>query len=379
MKALEIDDFKREARRRVPKMFFDYVDSGSWRETTYRANAADLDAITFRQRVGRPLSNRNLSTEMVGHEVAMPVALAPTGIAGMQWPDGEIYAARAAEAAGVPFTLSTMSICSLEDVAAATTRPFWFQLYVMRDRGFVENLTARARSAGCSALVVTMDLQVAGQRHKDLRNGLSTPPTLNWRSLAQLAARPGWCLRMLGTQRRSFGNLAGYMPVASGLREMTSWVAEQFDLDFGWKDIEWLRRLWAGKLILKGIMEPDDALEALRCGADAIVVSNHGGRQLDAARSSISALPAVLDAVGDGLEVHFDGGIRSGQDVFRAVAMGAHGTYIGRSFLYGLAADGRRGVEDVLAIIRKELDLTMAFCGERDIRRAGRHNLVLRN
>jgi L-lactate dehydrogenase (cytochrome) len=377
MMRLEIEDYKRAARRRVPRMFFDYVDSGSWRETTYRANAADLDAIAFRQRVGRRLSDRSLSTTMAGMPVSMPVALAPAGIAGMQWPDGEICAAQAAESAGVPFTLSTMSVCSLEDVAAATSKPFWFQLYVMRDRGFVRDLVARSAEAGCSAIVVTMDLQVAGQRHKDVRNGLSTPPRVNLQSLVQIAARPGWCLRMLGTRRRSFGNLIGRTPAADDLREMTSWVAEQFDLDLGWKDIEWLRGLWGGKLIVKGIMEADDALEAQRCGVDAIVVSNHGGRQLDAARSSISALPSVVDAVGSGMEVHFDGGIRSGQDVFRAVAMGARGTYIGRSYLYGLGAEGRQGVETVLGIIRKELDLTMAFCGERDIHDAGRHNVVL--
>lgn len=372
---LEIADLMALARRRVPRMFFDYVDSGAFTESTYRANEADLAAIKLRQRVGRKLSDRSLRSTMVGQPVAMPVALAPTGIAGMQHPDGEILAARAAEQAGVPFTLSTMSVCSIEDVAAHCTGPFWFQLYVMRDRGFVDALIRRAMQAKCSALMVTLDLQVVGQRHKDLRNGLSTPPRLGLSSALQLALRPRWCARMLSTRRHRLGNLVGHAKGADDLTSMSAWVADQFDLEFSWDDLAWIRHRWPGKLILKGIMDADDARLAAATGADAVIVSNHGGRQLDGAASTISKLPSIVDAVGDRIEVHMDGGIRSGQDVFRALALGARGTYIGRPFLYGLGALGEAGVRRALEIIAAELDTTMALCGERDVTAIGLHNL----
>jgi L-lactate dehydrogenase (cytochrome) len=375
MQILEINDLMRLARRRVPRMFFDYADSGAYTEGTYRRNERDFESIELRQRVGRKLSDRSLATQMVGQPVSMPVALAPVGITGMQHADGEILAARAAEAFGVPFTLSTMSVCSIEDVAAATSRPFWFQLYVMRDRGFVESLMQRAADARCSALVVTLDLQLVGQRHKDIRNGLSTPPRLTASSLAQMLARPRWCVEMLGTRRRRLGNLVGHAKGAGDLRSMSDWVASQFDLEFSWTDIEWLRSKWRGKLILKGIMDAEDAGFALAAGADAIIVSNHGGRQLDGAPSTISKLPAIADAVGDRIEVHLDGGIRSGQDVFRALALGARGVYIGRPYVYGLGAMGQAGVERALKIIAGELDVTMALCGERLIGDIGAHNL----
>ena len=372
---LEIADLMALARRRVPRMFFDYVDSGAYSEATYRANQADLAAIKFRQRVGRKLSDRSLASTMVGQPVAMPVALAPTGIAGMQHADGEILAAQAAEAFGVPFTLSTMSVCSIEDVAAHCTKPFWFQLYVMRDRGFVDALMQRAIEAKCSALMVTLDLQVVGQRHKDLRNGLSTPPRLGLSSALQLAMRPRWCAQMLATRRHRLGNLVGHAKGADDLTSMSAWVADQFDLEFSWEDLAWIRQRWPGKLILKGIMDADDARIAASAGADAIVVSNHGGRQLDGAPSTISKLPSIVEAVGDRVEVHFDGGIRSGQDVLRAIALGARGTYIGRPFLYGLGALGGAGVSLALEIIFNELDTTIALCGERHIREIGPHNL----
>ncbi len=366
--ALTIADLKDLARRRVPKMFFDYADSGSWTEHTYRANEADFADVRLRQRVLVDMTNRSLATEMAGEAVAMPVALAPTGLTGMQHADGEIHAARAAEAFGVPFCLSTMSICSIEAVAAAVTKPFWFQLYVMRDRDFIVRLIARARAAGCSALVLTIDLQILGQRHKDLRNGLSAPPKFTPRHVWQMATRPGWCLRMLGTKNRTFGNIVGHASNVTDVSSLSSWTAEQFDPRLSWADVAWIKEKWGGKLILKGVLDPEDARLAAESGADAIIVSNHGGRQLDGARSSISALPAIVDAVGDRIEVHLDGGVRSGQDVLKAVALGAKGVWIGRPFLYGLGAGGQAGVTRTLEIIRRELDISMALCGRRDIR-----------
>jgi L-lactate dehydrogenase (cytochrome) len=375
--ALTIADLKERARRRVPKLFFDYADSGAWTEGTYRANEDDFAKILLRQRVLVDMTDRNLATEMIGEPVSMPVALAPTGLTGMQHADGEILAAQAAEAAGVPFTLSTMSICSIEDVAAATTKPFWFQLYVMRDRAFIERLIDRAKAAGCSALVLTLDLQILGQRHKDLRNGLSAPPKFTPKHVWQMATRPFWCLGMLGTQRRSFGNIDGHAENVGDLASLASWTNEQFDPRLSWEDVAWVKQRWGGKLILKGILDPEDARLAVETGADAIIVSNHGGRQLDGARSSIAALPGIVDAVDGRIEVHMDGGIRSGQDVLKAVALGAKGVYIGRPFLYGLGAGGKAGVTRALEIIRRELDVTMALCGRRDIRKVDRSILDL--
>ena len=367
-KILEISDLKAIAKRRVPKMFFDYADSGAWTEGTYRANEEDFRKVKLRQRVLVDMTNRSLESTMIGQTVSMPVALAPTGLTGMQHADGEMLAARAAEEFGVPFTLSTMSICSIEDVASVTSKPFWFQLYVMRDREFVKNLIDRAKAAKCSALVLTLDLQILGQRHKDLRNGLSAPPKFTPKHIWQMATRPLWCLQMLKTQRRSFGNIVGHAKNVSDLSSLSSWTAEQFDPQLSWENVEEIRKMWGGPLILKGILDVEDARMAARTGADAIIVSNHGGRQLDGAPSSISMLPKIVDAVGHQIEVHVDGGIRSGQDVLKAVAMGAKGTYIGRPFLYGLGAGGKAGVTTALDIIRKELDITMALCGKRDIR-----------
>ncbi|RIK84270.1 MAG: L-lactate dehydrogenase [Hyphomicrobiales bacterium] len=372
---LTIEDLRRKARRRVPKMFFDYADSGSWTETTYRANEEDFGKIRLRQRVLVDMTNRSLASTMIGEAVSMPVALAPTGLTGMQHADGEILAAQAAEESGVPFTLSTMSICSIEDVAGATKKPFWFQLYVMRDRDFVNNLIDRARAAGCSALVLTADLQILGQRHKDLRNGLSTPPRFTPRHVWQMATRPGWCLGMLGTKRRTFRNIAGHVKGVTDLSSLGAWTAEQFDPRLSWADVAWIKERWGGKLIIKGILDVEDAKMAAATGADAIIVSNHGGRQLDGAPSSISMLPQIVEAVGDRIEVHLDGGVRSGQDVLKAVCLGAKGVYIGRPFLYGLGAGGREGVKLALDIIRKELDITLALCGKRDIAQAGKDML----
>lgn len=364
---VEIADLKRLARRRVPKMFFDYADSGAWTESTYRANEDDFKKIKLRQRVLVDMTNRSLETTMIGEKVAMPVALAPTGLTGMQHANGEMLAAQAAEAFGVPFTLSTMSICSIEDVASVTKKPFWFQLYVMRDRDFVKNLIGRAKAAGCSALVLTLDLQILGQRHKDIRNGLSAPPKFTPKHIWQMATCPAWCLGMLGTQRRTFRNIAGYAKNVTDLSSLSSWTAEQFDPQLNWSDVEWIKEQWGGKLILKGILDVEDAKMAAKFGADAIIVSNHGGRQLDGAPSSISMLQPIVEAVGDRIEVHVDGGIRSGQDVLKARALGAQGVYIGRPFLYGLGAMGNEGVTLALEIIRKEMDITMALCGKRDI------------
>ena len=370
--ALDIADLKKQARRRVPKMFFDYADSGSYTQSTYAANETDFGKIKLRQRVLVDMTNRSLETEMIGQKVSMPVALAPTGLTGMQHADGEILAAQAAEETGVPFTLSTMSICSIEDVAANTKSPFWFQLYVMKDREFVGNLIDRAKAAGCSALVLTLDLQILGQRHNDIRNGLSTPPKFTPKHIWQMATRPLWCLDMLKTQRRTFGNIVGHANNVTDLSSLSTWTAEQFDPQLSWKDVAWIKERWGGKLILKGVLDVEDAKMAAETGADALIVSNHGGRQLDGAPSSISMLPKIVDAVGDKIEVHMDGGIRSGQDVLKAMALGAKGTFIGRPFLYGLGAGGKAGVRQALEIIRKEMDTTLALCGKRNIHEATR-------
>ena len=363
-----IEDLRVLAQRRVPRMFYDYADSGSWTEGTYRANQSDFHKIKLRQRVAVNMENRSLATTMIGVPAKMPVALAPTGLTGMQHADGEILAARAAEKFGVPFTLSTMSICSIEDVAAHTSAPFWFQLYMMRDRGFIERLIERARAAKCGALVLTLDLQILGQRHKDVRNGLSAPPKPTLANLVNLATKPRWCLGMLGTKRRSFGNIVGHVEGVGDVSRLSEWTATQFDPALSWADVEWVKKRWGGKLILKGIMDAEDARLAANSGADALVVSNHGGRQLDGAPSTIAALPAVVDAVGKDIEVWLDSGIRSGQDVLKAVALGARGTMIGRPFLYGLGALGEQGVTTCLEILYKEMDVTMAFCGHRDVR-----------
>ncbi len=372
-----IEDLRLLAKKRVPRMFYDYADSGSWTEGTYRANTADFAKILLRQRVAVNMEGRSTRSTMVGQEVAMPVAIAPTGLTGMQHADGEILAARAAKKFGVPFTLSTMSICSIEDVAKGTGgHPFWFQLYVMRDRDFVERLIERAKAAGCSALVLTLDLQILGQRHKDIKNGLSAPPKPTLANLINLATKPRWCLGMLGTQRRQFGNIVGHVKGVADMSSLSDWTASQFDPALSWDDVEWIKRRWGGKLILKGIQDVEDARLAAQSGADALIVSNHGGRQLDGAPSSISALPAIVNAVGDKIEVHMDGGIRSGQDVLKALALGAKGAYIGRAFLYGLGAMGEAGVTRALEIIHKELDLTMAFCGRTDVRKVDRDVLL---
>ena len=362
-----IEDLRVIAKRRVPRMFYDYCDSGSYTQSTYRANEADFQSIKLRQRVAVNMTGRSTRSTLVGQPVAMPVAIAPTGLTGMQHADGEILAARAAKAFGIPFTLSTMSICSIEDVAQHAGPGFWFQLYVMRDRDYIERLIDRAKAAGCTALQLTLDLQILGQRHKDIKNGLSTPPKPTIANLLNLATKPRWCLGMLGTSRRSFGNIVGHAKGVGDLSSLSSWTAEQFDPELNWGDVEWIKKRWGGKLILKGIMDAEDARLAVDSGADALIVSNHGGRQLDGAPSSIHALPAIAAAVGQEIEVWMDGGIRSGQDVLKARALGAHGTMIGRSFLYGLGAFGQAGVTRALEIIQKELDVTMAFCGRTQI------------
>ena len=359
-----IEDLRRLAVKRVPRMFYDYADSGSWTESTYRANTDDFAPIKFRQRVAVNMLGRSTATTMIDQPVAMPVAIAPTGLTGMQHADGEIKAARAAKAFGVPFTLSTMSICSIEDVAAGTdNHPFWFQLYVMRDRGFIERLIDRAKAANCSALVLTLDLQILGQRHKDLKNGLSAPPKLTLGNILNMASKPRWCMGMAGTKRREFGNIVGHVSGVDDMGSLSDWTAKQFDPELNWGDVEWIKKRWGGKLIINGILDEEDARLAVASGADAIVVSNHGGRQLDGAESTIAVLPRIVAAVGKDIEVHMDGGIRSGQDVLKAMALGAKGTYVGRAFLYGLGAMGEAGVTKTLEIIHKELDLTMAFCG----------------
>jgi L-lactate dehydrogenase (cytochrome) len=363
-----IEDLRVMHQKRVPRMFYDYCDSGSWTESTYRANSADFQSIKLRQRVAVNMEGRTTKTTMIGEEVAMPVAIAPTGLTGMQHADGEILGALAAKAFGIPFTLSTMSICSIEDVAEATNRhPFWFQMYVLRDRDFIERLIDRAKAANCSALQITLDLQILGQRHKDIKNGLSAPPKLTLPNIMNMMTKPAWCMGMLGTQRRDFRNIVGHVKGVENMSSLSAWTAQQFDPRLNWGDVEWIKKRWGGKIILKGIQDAEDARFAVDSGADALIVSNHGGRQLDGAPSSITALPAIVQAVGKNIEVWMDGGIRSGQDVLKARALGARGTLIGRAWLNGLGAAGQAGVTKALEIIHKELDLTMAFCGHTDI------------
>ena len=371
-----VADLQALAKKRVPRMFYDYADSGSWTEGTYRANESDFQRILLRQRVAVNMENRSTATEMVGVKVKMPVAIAPVGLTGMQHADGEILAARAAEKFGIPFILSTMSICSIEDVAAATQAPFWFQLYMMRDRDAMVAMIERTRKAGCGALVLTLDLQVIGQRHKDLKNGLTAPLRPTLANIINLMTKPRWCMGMAGTRRRTFGNLVGHVKGVSDMNSLAAWTNEQFDPRLSWADVAWVRQQWGGKLILKGIQDVEDAKLAAESGADAIVVSNHGGRQLDGAQSSIHALPPIVEAVGDKVEVWMDGGIRSGQDVLKAWALGARGTLIGRAMVYGLGAMGEAGVTKALQIIHKELDITMAFCGHTDIQNVDRNILL---
>jgi len=367
-KITTIDELETLAKQRVPRMFYDYMTSGSWSEATLRANRDDFSKILFRGRVAKDLSNRTTRSQMIGQNVAMPCALAPTGFAGMQYADGEILAARAATAFGIPFTLSTMSICSIEDIAEHSPAPFWFQLYMMRDHDFSKRLIERAKAAGCSALMLTLDLQILGQRHKDIKNNLSAPPKLSFGTLLNMISKPRWCLGMLGTSRRSFGNIVGHVQGVSDISQLSSWVSEQFDLRLSWDDVSRIKGWWGGKLIIKGILDAEDAYLAVKSGADALIISNHGGRQLDSAPSSISMVPEIVSAVGSDIEVWVDGGIRSGQDILKAIALGAKSTLIGRAFLYGLAAAGQEGVEKVLSILHRELDMTMALCGHRDIK-----------
>ena len=367
-----IEDLRQRARRRIPKMFFDYAEAGSYAEETLRSNRADLERIKLRQRVLVDVSRRDLTTTIVGEKAPLPLALGPVALTGMQHRDGEIAACRAAHAAGIPFTLSTMSICSIEDVAEAVAKPFWFQLYVMKDRGFVRALVERAAAAKCSALVLTIDLQVLGQRHCDVRNGLSVPPAIRIRNLINIATKPGWAIGMLRGKRKTFGNLAGYVRDETNVASLASWISTQFDPALSWKDIEWIRSLWPGKVIIKGVLDVEDAKLAAKTGASALVVSNHGGRQLDGAPSSISALPKIADTVGGEIEVMFDGGIRSGQDLMRALAVGARSCLIGRAYIFGLAAGGEAGVAKAIDIIRSELDVTMALCGVNSIKEIGR-------
>ncbi len=373
----EIEDLKRLYKRRTPKMFYDYCESGSWTEQTFRENSSDFDLIRLRQRVAVDMTNRTTASTMIGQDVAMPVALAPVGSTGMQHPDGEIHAARAAEKFGVPFTLSTMSVCSVEAVAEATTKPFWFQLYFMRDHDFVRRMLDRAKEAKCSALVLTLDLQILGQRHKDLKNGLTVPPKPTLGNIVDLATKWRWMLGMAKTKNRTFGNIVGHIDGISDMSSLSVWAAESFDPRLDWEKVKEIKKMWGGPVILKGILDADDAKMALNVGADAIVVSNHGGRQLDGALSSIRMLPAIMDAVGDKIEVHLDSGIRSGQDVLKALALGARGTYIGRAFIYGLGAMGEAGVTKALEVIHKELDFSMALCGERDVKDVGRDILLV--
>ncbi len=373
----EIEDLRRLYQRRTPRMFYDYAESGSWSEQTFRDNTTDFAHLRLRQRVAKDMSNRSVRSTMIAEDVAMPVALAPVGLTGMQCADGEIKAARAAEKFGVPFTLSTLSICSIEDVAEHTSRPFWFQVYTLKDEEFMRRLFDRARAAQCSAIVITLDLQLLGQRHKDLRNGLSAPPKLTLKSVADMMTKLRWGLGMLGTKRRFFGNVVGHAKGVTDPASLSAWTAEAFDETLDWKRVAQFRDMWGGKLIIKGILDVEDALAAADLGVDAIVVSNHGGRQLDGAMSSIRMLPQIVDAVGDRVEVHMDSGIRSGQDVLKALSLGARGTYIGRAFTYGLGAMGEAGVTRALEIIRKELDTTMGLCGERDVHDLGPDNLII--
>ena len=373
---LSVEDMRKKAKARVPRMFFDYAESGSWTEDTLRANINDLMDIKFRQRVAVDISKRSTEMEMLGEKLPIPVALAPTGLAGMQTADGEIHAARAAEKFGVPFTLSTMSVCSIEEVQSKTTNPFWFQLYVMRDRDFIDRLIKRAKEANCSALMITLDLQVMGQRHKDIKNGLSVPPKINLPNILNLITKPKWCLGMLGTKNRKFGNIVGHVKGVKDMSSLAEWTVNQFDPTLCWDDVLELRKKWSGKIVLKGIMDKEDAKAALNIGADAIIVSNHGGRQLDGASSSVSALPKILDIVQDKCEIWVDGGIRTGQDILRLIALGAKGTLIGRAFLYGLGAEGEKGVTRILEILQKELDLTMALCGATDLSQVDKNILL---
>ena len=382
-KMTHIEDLRRVAERKVPRMFYDYVDSGSWTQTTYYNNETDFDRIKLRQKVLRNMDGRSLATTMIGQPVTMPVAIAPTGFTGMMWADGEIHAARAAEKFGIPFSLSTMSICSIEDVATHTTAPFWFQLYVMRDREFMKNLIARAKAAHCSALILTADLQVLGQRHKDIKNGLSAPPKPTITNLLNLMTKPEWCLHMLGTRRHTFGNIVGHVKGVENMSSLGAWTSQQFDPTLSWDDVAWIKDLWGGKLIIKGILDPDDAVMALRSGADAIVVSNHGGRQLDGAASSISMLADIVQAVqaesgthATSCEIFLDSGVRSGQDTLKAIALGAKATMIGRSFLYGLGAYGEDGVRRALEIIYNEMDISMAFGGYTNIQQVSKDILI---
>ena len=370
-----VEDLRLLAKKRVPKAFYDYADSGSYTESTYRANSDDLAAIKLRQRVAINVDQRSTRTTMIGQDVTMPVAIAPTGLTGMQWANGEMLGAIAAEKFGVPFTLSTMSICSIEDVASVTTKPFWFQLYVMRDRGFIRELIQRAKAAKCSALMLTLDLQILGQRHKDIKNGMSVPPKLTLANMLDLATKPAWAMRAL-FGRKTFGNLAGHVKGSKNIITLSEWTASQFDPTLSWDDVAWIKQEWGGKLILKGILDAEDARLAVAAGADAIVVSNHGGRQLDGAMSSIQALPAIVDAIGHQTEVWFDGGIRTGQDILKATASGAKGSLVGRAFLYGLGAMGEAGVSKMLDILHKELDVSMALTGTKDIREVGAHTLA---
>jgi L-lactate dehydrogenase (cytochrome) len=372
-----IEDLKRIYRRRVPKMFYDYAESGSWTEQTFRENTSDFDQLRLRQRVAVDMSDRSTKTKMIGQDVAMPVALAPVGLTGMQCADGEIKAARAAEKFGVPYTLSTMSICSIEDVAENTSKPFWFQLYTMKDQDYLRRLIERAKAAKCSALVITLDLQILGQRHKDLKNGLSAPPKLTIPTMINLAIKWRWGLGMLGTKRRGFGNIIGHVENISDPSSLMHWTASQFDLSLDWDKIAKIKEMWGGKVILKGILDADDARMAAKVGADAIIVSNHGGRQLDGAISSIRALPSIVEAVGDQVDVYLDSGIRSGQDVLKAIAMGAKGTMIGRAYIYGLGAMGEAGVTQALELMHKELDVSMALCGHRDLNQVDRDILLV--
>lgn len=374
-----IQDLRALAKRRIPRAIFDYADRGSYDEATLRANRADLAAIGLRQRVMIDVDNRSVATRILGEDVTMPLAIAPTGLTGLFHGDGEIHGARAAQAFGIPFCLSTMSICSIEDVHGAVKKPFWFQLYVMRDRGFAASLIERAKAAQCSALVLTLDLQIQGQRHRDLKNGLSVPPRLTLMNALDIATKPAWALGVLFGKRRSFGNLAGQVKGADSLTTLSQWIGSQFDASLSWKDVAWVRSLWPGKLILKGVLDEEDAKIAASTGADAIVVSNHGGRQLDGARSSISALPGIVQAVGDKTEILFDGGVQSGQDILKAVALGARGCLMGKAFLYGLAAMGEKGVAMALQVMRKELDISMALTGTADITKVDRNTLILRD
>ena len=373
---LSVEDMRKKAKARVPRMFFDYAESGSWTEDTLRANINDLMDIKFRQRVAVDISKRSTEMEMLGEKLPIPVALAPTGLAGMQTADGEIHAARAAEKFGVPFTLSTMSVCSIEEVQSKTRDPFWFQLYVMRDRDFIDRLIKRAKEANCSALMITLDLQVMGQRHRDIKNGLSVPPKINLPNVLNLITKPKWCLGMLGTKNRKFGNIVGHVKGVKDMSSLAEWTVNQFDPTLCWDDVLELRKKWSGKIVLKGIMDKEDAKAALNIGADAIIVSNHGGRQLDGASSSVSALPKILDIVQDKCEIWVDGGIRTGQDILRLIALGAKGTLIGRAFLYGLGAEGEKGVTRILEILQKELDLTMALCGATDLSQVNKNILL---